>query len=410
MSDARLTEEQYAGAYEAQHVHSKWEQISEEARVFYRKRYEDRAPFLQYGRAESPGFICAAWRRRKEGPADSRRTLVNRCDLPDGHKEEMHLDRVLLVNWPDSESEPESRPHNEFRDAWPTTDDTDWKTLYKEVQKRMEGSTIVAFGKAIDWSEALPKFVDAVVAQEHLATLASERYDRILELERQIADTTPASLVFKCRSCDTTSDKVPPHQLAPYPACGVCGAMLVDIVEHSYISTACHHTFHDQCRKTCKFCAVACKCECHTVEPQEQATVSRTVERIAHVIAGARGDRFIASSLPFAQECFKIAHAYDAGNMLDSPGNSERREVSGRDYEPDNRDAFTEAMLQRRRTIHEGPKERVTIEARYIDPTCDNWMVMLDGNIVYAGTSGMGVKRKDADRYAAGLRIELEGK
>jgi hypothetical protein len=31
-----------------------------------------------------------------------------------------------------------------------------------------------------------------------------------------------------------------------------------------YISTACYHDKHAECRKTCKFCYVACKCPCHT--------------------------------------------------------------------------------------------------------------------------------------------------
>lgn len=60
-------------------------------------------------------FICAAWRRRLEGPMDSRRTLVTRCDLEEGHEGD-HVDRVLLVNWPDSESDPECRPRNEWND------------------------------------------------------------------------------------------------------------------------------------------------------------------------------------------------------------------------------------------------------------------------------------------------------
>lgn len=33
--------------------------------------------------------------------------------------------------------------------------------------------------------------------------------------------------------------------------------------DHDYLSTACHHKRHDQCRKTCKFCEVECCCECH---------------------------------------------------------------------------------------------------------------------------------------------------
>ncbi len=60
-------------------------------------------------------FICAAWRRRLEGPMDSRRTLVTRCDLEEGHEGD-HVDKVLLVNWPDSESDPECRPRNEWNE------------------------------------------------------------------------------------------------------------------------------------------------------------------------------------------------------------------------------------------------------------------------------------------------------
>ena len=30
-----------------------------------------------------------------------------------------------------------------------------------------------------------------------------------------------------------------------------------------YHSTACHHGFHDRCRKVCKFCPERCGCECH---------------------------------------------------------------------------------------------------------------------------------------------------
>lgn len=35
------------------------------------------------------------------------------------------------------------------------------------------------------------------------------------------------------------------------------------ISEHAYVSTACHHGLHDQCRRRCKFCEIACSCPCH---------------------------------------------------------------------------------------------------------------------------------------------------
>jgi len=32
---------------------------------------------------------------------------------------------------------------------------------------------------------------------------------------------------------------------------------------HHYVSTACRHRLHGQCRQTCKFCFAACACVCH---------------------------------------------------------------------------------------------------------------------------------------------------
>ena len=58
-------------------------------------------------------FICAAWKKCIEGPMHRRRTLVFRCDLDEGHEGD-HVDKVLLINWPDSESEPECQPRNEW--------------------------------------------------------------------------------------------------------------------------------------------------------------------------------------------------------------------------------------------------------------------------------------------------------
>lgn len=32
---------------------------------------------------------------------------------------------------------------------------------------------------------------------------------------------------------------------------------------HEYVSTACQHELHKQCRKVCKFCDAPCRCHCH---------------------------------------------------------------------------------------------------------------------------------------------------
>jgi hypothetical protein len=38
-----------------------------------------------------------------------------------------------------------------------------------------------------------------------------------------------------------------------------------DIPNHRYISTACQHGLHEQCRLTCKFCQSPCQCDCKYV-------------------------------------------------------------------------------------------------------------------------------------------------
>lgn len=41
------------------------------------------------------------------------------------------------------------------------------------------------------------------------------------------------------------------------------------VEQHDYLSTACFHGLHDRCRKECKFCGVACKCDCHNQQVSE---------------------------------------------------------------------------------------------------------------------------------------------
>jgi hypothetical protein len=41
---------------------------------------------------------------------------------------------------------------------------------------------------------------------------------------------------------------------------------------HSYMSTACHHGLHRDCRRTCKFCTSKCRCHCHWKEEYVEQT------------------------------------------------------------------------------------------------------------------------------------------
>jgi len=62
---------------------------------------------------------------------------------------------------------------------------------------------------------------------------------------------------------------------------------------HAYLSTACHHTLHDNCRQVCKYCPAECACGCHTTDlalaaPTGAAPMSRpTREQVRLAITGA---------------------------------------------------------------------------------------------------------------------------
>lgn len=45
---------------------------------------------------------------------------------------------------------------------------------------------------------------------------------------------------------------------------------------HDYLSTACHHELHEECRRTCKFCPAECQCSCHKKARSVQVDWYRT--------------------------------------------------------------------------------------------------------------------------------------
>ena len=56
--------------------------------------------------------------------------------------------------------------------------------------------------------------------------------------------------------------------------------------DHAYTSTACLHGQHDECRRTCKFCAASCRCSCHHTTADEAApTLSPLARRICRYLA-----------------------------------------------------------------------------------------------------------------------------
>ena len=67
--------------------------------------------------------------------------------------------------------------------------------LYHEIVKRLRGAFIVAgLGEWTEWQAAIDALVKAAQAQSHFARLASERHDKILELERRLIDERILSL------------------------------------------------------------------------------------------------------------------------------------------------------------------------------------------------------------------------
>lgn len=62
------------------------------------------------------------------------------------------------------------------------------------------------------------------------------------------------------------------HKLAELPGdhADILRDMLADMIRqrqghasgHDYLSTACLHEQHDQCRRSCKFCPAECSCDC----------------------------------------------------------------------------------------------------------------------------------------------------
>lgn len=44
----------------------------------------------------------------------------------------------------------------------------------------------------------------------------------------------------------------------------------VTSANHSYLSTACWHNLHGQCRHNCEVCGIPCACSCHSGEPKPE--------------------------------------------------------------------------------------------------------------------------------------------
>lgn len=57
---------------------------------------------------------------------------------------------------------------------------------------------------------------------------------------------------------------------------------------HDYLSTACHHQRHGECRHVCKFCTVACRCDCHHEATSSVGGWEPTSKQTAPPLVGER--------------------------------------------------------------------------------------------------------------------------
>ena len=93
-----LTEEQFAKAYEAGHPFSPWESISEEARAFYRKRYAERAPYLQYQSAQQPMLELMKALEEMINERYSELDMMS-CEYPQGSSEAIAWESGVRQAW-----------------------------------------------------------------------------------------------------------------------------------------------------------------------------------------------------------------------------------------------------------------------------------------------------------------------
>lgn len=91
---------------------------------------------------------------------------------------------------------------------------------------------------------------------------------------------------------------------------------------HDYLSTACLHNMHDQCRQSCKFCGAECRCVCHATNetapspaPEQRAEPAALIERLrilAKKRSEASGDMMYVSVLPEQTDEWKAADLLSA--------------------------------------------------------------------------------------------------
>jgi hypothetical protein len=75
------------------------------------------------------------------------------------------------------------------------------------------------------------------------------------------------------------------------------------MMHHCYVSTACQHGRHEECRNRCKFCSVGCLCLCHGVSGSVNLKLDEVLTRLRAIKA---------------QEKIEMANVKDVQGKLDA--------------------------------------------------------------------------------------------
>lgn len=59
---------------------------------------------------------------------------------------------------------------------------------------------------------------------------------------------------------------------------------------HAYLSTACVHGRHGDCRLTCKFCPAGCRCVCHQPAPTREDPPTDWAQYHDRIVEQVRAD------------------------------------------------------------------------------------------------------------------------
>lgn len=90
-------------------------------------------------------------------------------------------------------------------------------------------------------------------------------------------------------------------------------------VVHAYLSTACVHGEHRQCRETCKFCPAGCRCGCHGPLLHDTAPLLHDTDAEASTTGRHAAGALIPEPEPAYDESMPLRVCEATGNTVRGP-------------------------------------------------------------------------------------------